>query len=135
MRGPAQAGRCPRGLNLSSASGSRQFVPSTKSLWQFILEKLVLLQEKLLKLLHQYLKRKLRKVMTKQEAINVLDGFRKASRTLDPTKAMQAFNALMNADGAVTTSFNLAGDFSHALATLRSVFDAMERKGIQFPSN
>jgi hypothetical protein len=73
--------------------------------------------------------------MTKQEAINVLDGFRKASRTLDPTKAMQAFNALMNTDGAVTTSFNLAGDFSHALVTLRSVFNAMERKGIQFPSN
>ena len=73
--------------------------------------------------------------MTKQEAIHVLDGFRKAFRTLDPTKAMQAFNALMNTDGVVTTNFNLAGDFSHALATLGSVFDAMDRKGIQFPSN
>lgn len=73
--------------------------------------------------------------MTKQEAIDVLNGFRKAFRTLDQMKAMQAFNALMNADGRVTTNFNLAGDFSHALATLKSVFDAMERKGIGFPSN
>jgi hypothetical protein len=82
----------------------------------------------------QHSKKKLRNVMTKQEAVNVLDGFRKASRTLDPTKAMQAFNALMNSDAVLTTSFKLAGDFSHALATLRSVFDAMERKGVQFPS-
>lgn len=73
--------------------------------------------------------------MTKQEAIHVLDGFRKAFRALDQVKAMQAFNTLMNADGIVTTNFNVAGDFSHALATLRSVFDAMERKGIGFPSN
>jgi hypothetical protein len=73
--------------------------------------------------------------MTKPEAINALDGFRKAFRKLDPMKAMQAFNELMNADGVVTTSFNLAGDFSHALATLRNVFGAMESGGIRFPSN
>lgn len=73
--------------------------------------------------------------MTKQEAINVLDGFHKAFRTLDTPKAVRAFNALMNADGIVTTAFNLGGEFSSALGTLRAVFDAMDRKGIQFPSD
>jgi hypothetical protein len=73
--------------------------------------------------------------MTEQEAINVLGGLRKAFRALDQSKAMQAFNALMNTGGVVTTAFNLGGDFSGALATLRSVFDAMDNKGIRFPSN
>jgi hypothetical protein len=73
--------------------------------------------------------------MTEQEATAVLNGLRKASRALNPTKAIQAFNALMNTSGTVTTAFNLGVEFSGALATLRSVFDAMAKKGIEFPSN
>jgi len=73
--------------------------------------------------------------MTEQEAINILDGFRKAFRALNQTEAMRAFNTLMNSGGAVTTAFNLCVYFSHALASLRSVFDAIENKGIRFPSN
>jgi hypothetical protein len=73
--------------------------------------------------------------MTKPEAINVLDEFHKAFRNLDTPKAMQAFNALMNADGIVTTNFALAGQFSSAMGILRAVFDAMDRKGIRFPSD
>jgi hypothetical protein len=73
--------------------------------------------------------------MTTQEAVNVLDEFRKEFRALGQTQAMQAFNALMITGGVVTTAHNLARDFSSALATLKSVFDAMEQKGIQFPSN
>jgi hypothetical protein len=73
--------------------------------------------------------------MTKQEAVNVLDGFQKAFRTLGPMEAMQAFNALMNSDRVATSAFGLGLDFSHALATLRTVFDAIEKKGIRFPSN
>jgi hypothetical protein len=73
--------------------------------------------------------------MTEQEAINVLAGFRKAFRALNPTEAVQAFNALMNTGAVVTTAFNLASDFGSALATLKSVFDRMDDKGIRFPSN
>jgi hypothetical protein len=83
----------------------------------------------------KFQKRKPRKVMTEQEAINVLDGFRKAFRALNPIEAMGAYNALMNSGGTMTTAFNLGRDFSHALATLKSVFDTMENKGIRFPSN
>jgi hypothetical protein len=71
--------------------------------------------------------------MTEQEAINVLSGFRKAFRALDQAKAMQAFNALMNTGGAVTSAFNLGLEFSGTLANLRNVFDAMDNEGIRFP--
>ena len=70
--------------------------------------------------------------MTEQEATEVLDEFHKAFRALNQVKAMQAYNALMNNTGVVTTAFNLGGEFSRALAALRSVFDAMEKKGIRF---
>jgi hypothetical protein len=73
--------------------------------------------------------------MTEQEAINVLDGFRKAFRALDRTKAMRAFNALLITGKVVTTADNLAREFGSALATLRTVFDAMDNKGFRFPSN
>jgi hypothetical protein len=73
--------------------------------------------------------------MKKQDATMILAEFRDAVRAIEPMKAMQAFNELMNSDGVVTTNFNLAGDFSHALTTLRNVLDAMDRKGIRFPPN
>lgn len=73
--------------------------------------------------------------MTEQEAINVLDGFRKAFTALDRTKAMQAFNALMMTSKVVTSAHNLARDFGSALVTLKTVFDAMDKKGVRFPSN
>ena len=73
--------------------------------------------------------------MTDQEAIVVLDGFRKAFNGLDPTKTMQAVNALLNAGPVVTTGALRAREFSSALSTLRTVFDQMDRKGIRFPSN
>ena len=71
--------------------------------------------------------------MTEQEAIDVLAGFRKAFRALNSMQAVQAFNALMNSDGVVTTNFILAGDLASALATLKTVFDRMDDKGIRFP--
>lgn len=73
--------------------------------------------------------------MTEQEAVDILSGFRKAFRALNQMEAMQAFNTLMNTSGVVTTNFNLAGDFASALATLKTVFDKMDNKGIRFPSN
>jgi len=73
--------------------------------------------------------------MTEQEAINALDGLQKAFRMLDQTKAMQAFNVLMNSDRVVTTAFNLGIEFGSALTTLKRVFDAIENKGIYFPQN
>ena len=73
--------------------------------------------------------------MTKQEAIDTLDKLQSAFRALDQAKAMQAFNALMTTPGVVTTAFNLGVEFGSALGTLRRVFDEMQRKGIQFPSN
>lgn len=74
-------------------------------------------------------------MMTEKEAVGVLDGLRKASRALDPTRAMQAFNALANSGRVMTSASNLGVDFSRALTALRTVFDAMENKGIRFPSN
>jgi hypothetical protein len=76
-----------------------------------------------------------RRKMTKQEAVDALDGFRKEFRALGQMQAIQAFNTLMITGGAVTTAHNLARDFSSALAILKSVFDAMDHKRIQFPSN
>jgi hypothetical protein len=73
--------------------------------------------------------------MTDEEAINALDGFRKAFKTLGPTRAIQAYNTLMTNTRAMTTAFNLGSEFSRALTVIRSVFDAMENKGIRFPSN
>jgi hypothetical protein len=73
--------------------------------------------------------------MTKEEAINILDGLRKASFALDPTKARQAFDALLNTSKVETTASQLGTEFGKALASLRRVFDAMEHKGIRFPSN
>lgn len=67
--------------------------------------------------------------MTQQEAINILEGFRKAFRTLDAVKAQQAVNALLNPGPVVTTGMILARDFSTALNTLRTVFDEIDRKG------
>jgi hypothetical protein len=68
--------------------------------------------------------------MTQQEAINVLDGFRKAFRTLDAMKAQQAVNTLLNPGPVVTTGFIRAGEFSSALNTLRTIFGEMDRKGV-----
>ena len=68
--------------------------------------------------------------MTEQEAIAVLGGFRKAFRALDPTRAQQAVNALLNPGPAMSSGFRRARDFSSALSTLRMVFDEMDRKGI-----
>jgi hypothetical protein len=73
--------------------------------------------------------------MTKQEAINALDGFQKSFRALDRTKASQAFNVLMDSGGVVTTAFNLGIEFGSALTTLKTVFDAIENRGVHFPSN
>lgn len=73
--------------------------------------------------------------MTEQEAIDALDGLRKAFRMLDQTKAMQAFNVLMNSDRVVTTAFNLGIEFGSALTSLKRVFEAIENKGIYFPQN
>jgi hypothetical protein len=73
--------------------------------------------------------------MTKEEAINVLDGLQRAFKALDRAKAVQAFNTLVNTSGVVTTDFQLAGDFGGALNVLGRVFDAIDRKGIDFSSN
>jgi len=73
--------------------------------------------------------------VTEQEAVETLAGLRKAFKALNTTKAVQAFNALLNNTGKVTSNFQLAGDFSGSLGTLRRVFDEMDSKRIQFPSN
>jgi len=73
--------------------------------------------------------------MTTQEAMDTLAGFRKAFRALDPTRAMQAINALLNPGPVVTTGFMQAREFASALSTLKTAFDAMDDKGIRFPSN
>ncbi|MGD1026398.1 hypothetical protein [Candidatus Binatus soli] len=73
--------------------------------------------------------------MTKQEAIDTLDGLQKAFKALNQTKAMQAFNVLLDSGGVVTTAFNLGIQFASALTTLKTVFDAIEEKGIHFPPN
>jgi hypothetical protein len=72
--------------------------------------------------------------MTKEEAINTLDGLQKAVRALDANKAREAFNALLNTSGVVTTAFNLGIEFGSALGTVRRVFDAIEEKGFRFPN-
>lgn len=68
--------------------------------------------------------------MTEQEAISVLDGFRKAFRALDVTKARQAVSALLNPGPVVTTGMMRAQEFSSALNTLKMVFDELDRKGV-----
>jgi hypothetical protein len=73
--------------------------------------------------------------MTKQEAVDALDGFHKAFRALDQTKARQAFNVLMDSGSVVTTAFNLGMEFGSAMTTLKTVFDAIEKKGNHFPPN
>jgi len=80
-------------------------------------------------------KRKRRKIMTKEEAINVLDGFRKALMALDPMKGRQAFDALINDTRAFSTATQRAADAGNALQTLRRAFEEIDRKGIGFPSN
>lgn len=72
--------------------------------------------------------------MTKQEAMNTLAGFQKAFRALDRAKAVPAVNALVNTSGVMTTDSLLAGEFSSALNILATVFDAIDRKDIQFPN-
>ena len=47
---------------------------------------------------------------------------------------MQAFNTLTDT-GKMTSAFNLAMDFSKSLSALRAVFQELDRKGIQFPSD
>jgi hypothetical protein len=73
-------------------------------------------------------------IMTQQEAINVLDEFRKAFGALDRTRAMQAFNTLMTGK-AMTNADNLAWQFQSALNVLKTIFDSMDNKGIPFPLN
>jgi hypothetical protein len=69
--------------------------------------------------------------MTTQEAIDTLAGFRKAFRALDPTKAMQAINALLNSGPVATAAGSMhARDFASVLSTLKAAFDAMDNKGI-----
>jgi hypothetical protein len=72
--------------------------------------------------------------MTQEEAIEVLDGFHKAFRALDPMKALHATNALLNPGPVMTTGALRAREFMSALNALRAAFDEMERKGIRFPS-
>jgi hypothetical protein len=73
--------------------------------------------------------------MTKEEAINTLSGLRRALAELSPNQARLAFDALMSTPGVVTTAFTQAADFQSALATLRQVFGAMDKKGIESPSD
>jgi hypothetical protein len=73
-------------------------------------------------------------VMTQQEAIEVLADFHEAFRALNPTKALHATNALLNPGPVMTTGALRARDFMSALNALRTAFDEMEGKGIQFPS-
>jgi hypothetical protein len=75
------------------------------------------------------------KVMTKEEAINVLDGFRKALMALDPTMGRQAFSALIDDTGIVSTAMQRAAEAGNALQTLRRAFQEIEGKGIRFSSN
>jgi hypothetical protein len=73
-------------------------------------------------------------MMTQQGAIEVLAEFRKAFRALNPVTAQQAVNALLNSGPVMGSGFRIAGEFASAMSALRSAFDAMDRKGIQFPS-
>jgi hypothetical protein len=73
--------------------------------------------------------------MTEQEAIGVLAEFRKAFNALDQMKTMRAVNALLNPGPVVTTGALRAREFASALATLKTAFDEMDRKGIRFPSS
>ena len=66
--------------------------------------------------------------MTKQEAINVLDEFRKALMALDPTKGRQAFDALMNDTRVMTTAMQRAAEAGNALQTLRRAFEEIDHK-------
>ena len=83
----------------------------------------------------QHLKRKLRKVMTKEEAIIVLDRFRKELMALDPIKGRQAFDALINDTSVVGTAMQRAAEAGNALQTLRRAFEEIDRKVFGFPSN
>ena len=74
-------------------------------------------------------------MITEQEAIDVLHGFRKAFKALDQTKTMQAVNALLNPGSVMTTGALRAKEFASALAALRATFDEIDRKGIRFPSS
>jgi hypothetical protein len=73
--------------------------------------------------------------LTKEEAINVLDGFRKALMALDPTRGRQAFNVLIDDTGIVSTAMQRAADAGNALQTLKRAFQEIDGKGTQFPSN
>jgi hypothetical protein len=73
--------------------------------------------------------------MTTQEAIGVLDEFRRALMTLDPTKGRQAFDALINDTAVMTTAMHRAAEAGHALLTLRRAFQETEDKGVQFAMN
>jgi hypothetical protein len=73
--------------------------------------------------------------MTRQEAINILDGFRRAFRELDRVKAFSAVNALVNTGTVVTRDSLLASKFSSALSDLARTFDAMDKRGVIFPSS
>jgi hypothetical protein len=71
-------------------------------------------------------------MMTKEEAIEVLDDFHKAFRALNPMTAQQAVNALLNSGPVMGSGFRIAGEFASGFSALRSAFDEMERKGIRF---
>ena len=68
--------------------------------------------------------------MTKEEAITILDGFRKALVALDPIKGRQAFNMLMNNTPVIGTAMGRAAEAGNALQTLRRAFEEIDRKGI-----
>ncbi len=50
-------------------------------------------------------------------------------------KAQQAVNTLLITRPSVSGGSSRAFEFSLAIAKIRSAFDAMENKGIKFPSN
>jgi hypothetical protein len=73
--------------------------------------------------------------ITKQEAINVVDEFRKALMALDSTTGTQAFDALINDTRVMTTAAQRAADAGNALQTLGRAFQEIDGKCIRFPSN
>jgi hypothetical protein len=73
--------------------------------------------------------------MTREEAIEILDEFRKALMALDPIEGRQAFDGLINGPRVMTTAMRRAADAGDALQTLRRAFEEIDRKGIRFFSN
>jgi hypothetical protein len=73
--------------------------------------------------------------MTKQEAVNVLDQFRKAFMTLGTIEGRNAFRVLIDDSVGATMAGERAAEAGRALDTLQRAFAEIDRKGIRFPSN